>query len=106
MYWKVPLISMTWICLLKDSCILAFFRMNAKLEYEVGTVQDFPKGAQVAVDCERLADHSNPFLHLWRALARSSSLRNLKIIFQNYQVQDFDQQVILPLQDAFGSHKQ
>ncbi|CAL8463257.1 g2791 [Coccomyxa elongata] len=55
---------------------------------------------QVAVDCERRADHSDPFLHLWRALARSSSLRNLKIIFRNYQVQDFDQQVQMALQGA------
>lgn len=34
-----------------------------------------------------------PFNHLWEVLARSSSLRNLKIIFQNIDEQDFDQQV-------------
>ena len=71
-----------------------------------GHYTKFPKGAQVAVDCERRADCPDPFLHLWRALARSSSLRNLKIIFRNYQVQDFDQQVIPTLQDAFGSQNQ
>ncbi|BDA48880.1 hypothetical protein COCOBI_12-5630 [Coccomyxa sp. Obi] len=53
---------------------------------------------QVAVDYESYGDHL--FLDLWRALARSSSFRNLKIILQNCEEQEFDQQVQLALQGA------
>ena len=51
-------------------------------------------GAQVVLDPkDRSADDFNPFDYLWEILAKSSSLRKLKIIFNNYAIYDAVQQV-------------
>ncbi len=53
------------------------------------------------MDNERL-DDSILFEHLWRALARSKSLRTVTIIFQNFEEEMIDFQVRAPPLDELG----
>ncbi len=94
MFWQVPFISVTVMC--RGQVILIWSGRNGKVRVRGGhyaRYYGFSVGAQVALDLERQsADHFDPFSDLWVVLTRSSSVRNLKIIFQSQQ-QNIDQQV-------------
>ncbi|BDA51057.1 hypothetical protein COCOBI_17-2770 [Coccomyxa sp. Obi] len=75
------------------------------LEHLLSTGAPKLETVQVAVDFEflrRRENQINIFQHLWRALARSSSLRNLKLIFRNYDERSFDERVQVAFLMMYG----